>query len=284
MSLSEELAVFLESDLPDECVPWWGGSVTPAGYGQVWYKGTMRKAHRLAYEWYYKVTPNIVCHSCDNPSCVNPKHLRNCSYKDNANEAKAKDRTMKTLTWSLVFEIRERLRFGEKQRDLALEFGVSPQTINNIKKERIWKTPTELTKEDGVTTNAEGGQQSKIITDHTLLPQWAIQTMARVMTRGAETYSIGNWRRIGSNDHISHALNHINLHQIGDRSQDHLAHAAVRLMMALEAHNLSELETDATEHKDPTNTKLEEAAKQYKDFTNQPSFEESYNQILQWSP
>jgi F0F1-type ATP synthase delta subunit len=38
-----------------------------------------------------------------------------------------------------VNEIRERLRNGEVQRRLAIEYGVSPATISSIYKNKRWK-------------------------------------------------------------------------------------------------------------------------------------------------
>lgn len=46
-----------------------------------------------------------------------------------------------------------------------------------------------------------------------------------------------NWRRISARMHVRHALVHILKWLAGDRSEDHLAHAACRLLMAIEVLN-----------------------------------------------
>jgi hypothetical protein len=72
----------------------WAGSKTVDRYARLSKWGKAHKAYRLAYEKYKGAIPvgMEVCHSCDNPSCVNPDHLFVGTAKDNALDRQAKGR------------------------------------------------------------------------------------------------------------------------------------------------------------------------------------------------
>ena len=55
----------------------WTGAKNKQGYGTIECNGT-RAAHRIGYELTYGPIPEgmIVLHTCDNPPCVRPDHLR----------------------------------------------------------------------------------------------------------------------------------------------------------------------------------------------------------------
>lgn len=72
------------------------GCKTKLGYGMLWdiYEKRTRRAHRLSYKYFIGDIPKglLVCHQCDNPSCVNPEHLFVGTCQDNVNDKCKKGR------------------------------------------------------------------------------------------------------------------------------------------------------------------------------------------------
>lgn len=63
------------------------------GYGVFGCNGKSVYATRLIWFFTYGEWPkNYMCHTCDNPSCVNPKHLFDGTAKDNYDDAVKKNR------------------------------------------------------------------------------------------------------------------------------------------------------------------------------------------------
>lgn len=64
-------------------------------YGLVRWAGKGYFAHRVAYEHFNGPIAEgfLVCHTCDNPPCCNPKHLFQGTQQDNHDDASRKGRT-----------------------------------------------------------------------------------------------------------------------------------------------------------------------------------------------
>lgn len=151
----------------------WTASKRRRGYGRFTVKRVISlAAHRVAYELTYGSIPEglVICHKCDNPSCVNPTHLFAGTQQDNRDDCKQKGRTFypgaknpargerngkytrpeqtprgervgtSKLTWGQVREIRARHATGTVSNNaLAREYNVSSVAIGLIVRGLSWK-------------------------------------------------------------------------------------------------------------------------------------------------
>lgn len=63
----------------------WTAATLPGGYGYCWWKGSMRRAHRIAYELTIgPIEAGLeLDHLCQNPNCINPAHLDPVNHRTN---------------------------------------------------------------------------------------------------------------------------------------------------------------------------------------------------------
>ena len=135
----------------------WEGALQTSGYGMIWCKS--RKGPVLAHQVSYvlehgDVGPGMeIIHSCDNPACVNPAHLKQGTHAENLADAARKGRMSSgsehrekvlagmrlgekhpkaKLTDRQVKSIREYKAAGVSDAHLALEFGVSRALIYKL--------------------------------------------------------------------------------------------------------------------------------------------------------
>lgn len=131
----------------------WQGSKKRNGYGQMGYHTRSSEcAHRVAYFELVGVLPvgHIVRHTCDNPACVNPKHLTSGTPADNIRDMQVRNRANYTnackgsavkhlakLNEAAVLEIRQQTKVPQKV--LAQMYGVTRAVISKILLRQTWK-------------------------------------------------------------------------------------------------------------------------------------------------
>ena len=121
------------------------GPRTPLGYGRFTHGGIREAAHRVAVELDGRdPTGMVVCHACDNPSCVNPAHLWLGSHSDNFKDMWSKgrpplrgtDHGRAKLTEDQVRELRAST---DSISALSRQYGVARKTIYDIRARRLWR-------------------------------------------------------------------------------------------------------------------------------------------------
>ena len=130
------------------CIEWNGGR-SGDRYGTVRVDGRDRGAHRVSLCLATGKPidhPLHALHSCDNPGCINPEHLRWGTPQENADDISIRHRMPRgsqrpesKLTENDVRFIRASKR---PTRELAEFFGVAHSTMNQIRRGELWKHVT----------------------------------------------------------------------------------------------------------------------------------------------
>ena len=127
----------------------WTDHVDSGNYGRFKINGKSWKASRVAWTLINGEIPaegkNCVCHSCDNPICVNPNHLFLGSIADNNLDRDKKGRVASgerqarsKLTLDDVENIRSN-KMNLTQTELGDIFEVKQNTISSVINKVNWK-------------------------------------------------------------------------------------------------------------------------------------------------
>lgn len=137
-----ELILYMEkkTNKSDNCWTW--GNCSNKEYGSLRFNNNIGVAHRISYIIKYGYIPEgmIVCHKCDNPSCVNPEHLFVGTHADNTKDASNKGR-LKTIIFNenQIKEIHKMFDGGLNKSEIAKKLGYSKRRIDAAFNNYIYK-------------------------------------------------------------------------------------------------------------------------------------------------
>lgn len=140
----------------------WTGAIDNKGYGIIHTYGNSKgRAHRVSWEITHgEINNNLcVCHSCDNPKCINPDHLFLGTIADNNRDMAAKGRNrwsdafltskkkspqgerhgMSKLNTRDVIKIRNCFENGVTMKELAILYDVGHSHICSIVRRKSWR-------------------------------------------------------------------------------------------------------------------------------------------------
>ncbi len=127
-----------------ECLLWPYGTIH-GGYGSVRVEGKTQRASRLVCAHYHGAPPFAkaeAAHSCGNPRCVNWRHLRWASHKENDDDKLlhgTRYRGEQMGTAKLTEAQIRMIRASElSQRKAAVLFGTSQANIGLIRQRKRW--------------------------------------------------------------------------------------------------------------------------------------------------
>lgn len=139
---------YSHDDSQTGCRIWDGQINKPGGYGRIGYRGRQWRAHRLSYTLLWAKIPEgmDLLHSCDNPLCINPQHLRPGTHAENIKEAYQKGRKSVSqgpnhprfcLSEKQALEV---IESTDPVAAIAARFGVSKSMIYRLKNGNTWKS------------------------------------------------------------------------------------------------------------------------------------------------
>ena len=109
-------------------------------------------------------------------------------------------------------------------------FNRTEEDLTELRQSNIWSSASS--KAETVTYD-NGASESKTELRFDLIPPDEIATIAKVLGQGAIKYGEDNWKALPTWTHLNHALQHIFAYLANDKSDDHLSHAATRLIFAM---------------------------------------------------
>lgn len=133
------------------------GKLATNGYGRItiYVRNFIPKtrhfvASRVAYAYFNGVDPGakLVCHTCDNPVCINPDHLFLGTPKENTKDMFSKGRAAKQygefnpaskITEGVVLDVIGAIKAGKNNKEIASELPITHSQVSLIRLGKSWK-------------------------------------------------------------------------------------------------------------------------------------------------
>lgn len=134
----------------EDCWPW-TACMDSAGYGRFTVSAAMRgiPSQRVAFYLTHGRWPRPCClHTCDNPACVNPRHLVEGTQAENVADMVGKGRhRVRTKVSERDVQIIRLLvgRIGVSQKEIAERYGMSEDGVSCIVLRKSWPRVQEIT-------------------------------------------------------------------------------------------------------------------------------------------
>ena len=204
----------------------WIGKKDKDGYGRCWYQsrwnGLQRIAHRVSFilKYGFIMDGEIILHECDNPSCVNPLHLREGSPYDNSQDMVIRNRqTCGEDLWSCkvseqyVIELRLMPYKENLYQEEGDKLGVHPSNIQKLRLGTSFKHLNKLhppAKFDPISDLFLFGERhgKSVLTD-----EYVIELRSRPYYRGLyndECIKTGHARGTLKNARVGNTWKHLN--------------------------------------------------------------------------
>jgi len=143
VSLENKILKYSSPEAITGCILWFGP--TSRGYPRISLKNKEYRVSRYLYEKTHGNCINDlnVCHTCDNPLCVNPDHFFIGTHADNQQDKFDKNRQAKGATHGCSKLNNEQAMMAKfttiKPTVLAKEFNCSATIIRQIRQGKYWK-------------------------------------------------------------------------------------------------------------------------------------------------
>ncbi len=130
--------------MPSGCWEWQGYKHT-SGYGAIMFGAKAWVASRLSWTVFRSSIPTgmLVCHTCDNPPCINPAHLWLGTYKQNSDDKISKKRDFHPSRPRVLSEQKVRAILAEpltvSNLKLSKKYKMCNSAIGRVRSNKIWK-------------------------------------------------------------------------------------------------------------------------------------------------